>query len=197
MAALRAVRERLASGPIQVSVKDGKTGQSRTVTLGLEDFQGSLLRAPASWPAFVLSLYHRHYDDWAREVIERRQYISSPVLIIAPLIAAASRSPPAAANCCAPIQARSSSGRWDFDALMASTEAWPTPDVGDALRLPVTKPPGAGGLLPRRLGHIDAHRQHAGHPAASLIGKAVLCLHGASITREVLSSPRSPRCWSR
>ncbi|SEU13795.1 alpha/beta hydrolase [Stigmatella erecta] len=140
MAALRAVRERLANGPIQVSVKTGETGPSRTVMLGLEDFQGSLLRAPPSWPAFVLSLYHRHYDDWAREVIERRQDISSPVRIIAPLIDSSLSVSASRGHLLRTDSGTEFLGRWDFDALMASTEAWPTPDIGDALRLPVPNP---------------------------------------------------------
>ncbi|WP_163868842.1 alpha/beta hydrolase [Myxococcus eversor] len=140
MAALRAVRERLAAGPVEVTVQDAKTGTARTVVLGLEDFQGALLRPAASWPAFVLSLYYRRYDDWAREVLAERQDVEEPVRLIAPLIDSSLAVSAERRHLLKTDAGLELLGAVDFDALMASEEAWPTPDIGDEVRLPVLSP---------------------------------------------------------
>lgn len=139
MAALSAVRTRFADGkPINVKVTDEATGKVQTVTLGLEDFQGSLLRSAASWPAFVLSLYHRHYEDWARETIDRRNSIEGPVRLIEPLIDSSLGVTAGREYLLHTDPGAEYLGFGDFDAVIASASAWPTPDVGDALRSPVT-----------------------------------------------------------
>ena len=74
MGAIKAVHERLALAPITVTVQDG-SGRPQAVVLGMEDFQLALTSHPqdgVDWPAFILSIYHGHYDEWAREVIDQR-----------------------------------------------------------------------------------------------------------------------------
>jgi hypothetical protein len=62
------------------------SGPARPITVGVGDFQGSLLRSPATWPAFVLSVYHGHYEELAEEAAQRRANIEGPVRLIEPLI---------------------------------------------------------------------------------------------------------------
>ncbi|RKI48674.1 alpha/beta fold hydrolase [Corallococcus sp. AB004] len=139
MQALRAVHARLASGPIRVKVKDA-AGKPRTVVLGLEDFRAALLRPPEAWPAFVLSLYHRHYDDWAREVLQERQGDDSPVRILAPLIDSSLGVSAERGHLLRTDSGTDLLGMTDFDALIASADAWPTPEVDATLRLPTPNP---------------------------------------------------------
>ncbi|MGH6613745.1 alpha/beta hydrolase [Sphingomonas sp.] len=137
MTALRSVRDRLAAGPVAVRVVDEATGKPRTVTLGLGDFQASLLRSPGDWPAFILSVYDRHYDDWAKETIARRHNEEGPVRLIEPLIDTSLGVSGERGHQLRTDPAADDLGYWDFDATIASARAWPTPDVGDAFRDPV------------------------------------------------------------
>ena len=67
MAALAALRERFAGGPMRVEVADATSGAKHPVVLGLEDLQAAVIPSDAdAWPAFVLALYHGHYEGWAR-----------------------------------------------------------------------------------------------------------------------------------
>jgi pimeloyl-ACP methyl ester carboxylesterase len=136
MEALRGVRERLAKGPIQVKVRDEKTGRVQGVTLGLEDFQDSLIRSAASWPAFILSLHHRHYDAWAREVLEQRMH-PEPRALIGPLIDTSLGVSAEREHLLRTDPATGFLGMGGFLPYLASASAWPTPDLGDAFRLPV------------------------------------------------------------
>ncbi|MGH1557009.1 hypothetical protein ACRAWD_02775 [Caulobacter segnis] len=75
MEAVRALHQRFAAGPIRVTVRD-ETGQTQTILLGAEDLQLALLAhtdEAEHWPAFILSLYHGHYDEWARQTLEDRR----------------------------------------------------------------------------------------------------------------------------
>lgn len=137
MGAVRAVEDRLRSAPVTVALPASTTGQARRITLGVGDFQGSLLRPPASWPAFVLSVYYGHYDDLAEEAAQRRANIEGPVRLIEPLIDSSLRAPAQRAYQLITDPATELLGLWDFDALMASAEAWPTPALDDAFRKPV------------------------------------------------------------
>jgi pimeloyl-ACP methyl ester carboxylesterase len=139
MAALRAVRERFAKGPIKVTVKEEKGGRAQTVVLGLEDFQGALLRSATSWPAFILSLYHRRHDDWAREVIEGRRN-PRPQPLIGPLIDTSLGVTAEREHLLRTDAATDLLGTGGFNSYLASAAAWPTPDLGDAFRLPVPNP---------------------------------------------------------
>ncbi|PTL81428.1 alpha/beta fold hydrolase [Vitiosangium sp. GDMCC 1.1324] len=139
MGALRAVRDRLASGPIKVKVKDETTGKAQTVTLGLEDFQDSLLRSAETWPAFILSLYHRHYDDWAREVIHQRRSVE-PAALIGPLIDTSLGVSAEREHLLRTDSGIDFLGTGAFHSYIASAPAWPTPDLGDEMRLTVPSP---------------------------------------------------------
>ena len=130
MAALGAVRDRLAEAPVRVAVDDV------TVVLGLADFQASLIRPAADWPAFVLELYHRRYEAWAREVIARRTR-PEPVRLIQPLIDSSLGASPQREHQLRTDPALRIIGVVDFDPLIRSAADWPTPPMNDNLRGPV------------------------------------------------------------
>lgn len=137
MSAVQALHERFAKGPVSVPIRDG-SGQTRTVVLGAEDLQQALLshtQEGERWPAFILSLYHEHYEDWARETFEERQ--AADTTLIGPLADSSLgvsaerehrlRTDPAVAML----------GTWNFEANIASAPDWPTRDMGDEVRKPV------------------------------------------------------------
>lgn len=132
IAAVRELRERFARGPITVR----PAGKPESVVLGLEDFQAALAGADAAdWPAFVLSLYHRHYDDWARDEIASRQ--KPPFRsAINPLIDSGLGVSAARDHLLQSDPATHYLGTWNFAPHQGSRPAWPTPDLGDALRAP-------------------------------------------------------------
>jgi len=141
MAAVRIVEDRLRATPVTVTLPGATaTGPARRITLGVGDFQGSLLRPPATWPAFVLSVYYGHYDELAEEAAQRRENIEGPVRLIEPLIDSSLGAPSQRAYLLTTDPATDLLGFWDFDALMASAKAWPTPALDDAFRLPVPNP---------------------------------------------------------
>lgn len=137
MAAVRALHERFAQGPVSVPVRD-ENGKTQTVVLGAEDLQLALLSHTAegeNWPAFILSLYHGHYGDWARETIEERQ--AGDTTLIGPLAdsslgATAEREHRLRTDPAVPML-----GTWNFEANIASAQDWPTRDMGDDVRNPV------------------------------------------------------------
>jgi hypothetical protein len=50
----------------------GDGGRPQRLVLGVEDYQYALITYSANaatFPRFVLSAYHGHYDDWARDAI--------------------------------------------------------------------------------------------------------------------------------
>lgn len=137
MAAVSALHERFAKGPVSVAVR-GENGKTQTVALGSEDLQLAVLshaQEAEAWPAFILSLYHHHYDQWARETIADRQ--AGDTILIGPLADSSLgvsaerehrlRSDPAVAML----------GTWNFEANIASAPDWPTRDMGDDVRKPV------------------------------------------------------------
>jgi pimeloyl-ACP methyl ester carboxylesterase len=138
MGAVRTVEERLRSAPMTVALPGATaSGPARRITVGVGDFQGSLLRSPATWPAFVLSVYHGHYEELAEEAAQRRANIEGPVRLIEPLIDSSLGAPSQRAYLLTTDPATDLLGFWDFDALMASAKAWPTPALDDAFRTPV------------------------------------------------------------
>jgi pimeloyl-ACP methyl ester carboxylesterase len=137
VAALWAVRERLAKAPVAVEVKDDK-GAIRRVVLGVEDYQSALLDAAqhaATFPRFVLNLYHGYYDAWARDAVASRA--GEPRSLINPLInigldMSAERKAMLRTDPALPII-----GSWNFAGYLATKGEWATPDAGDSFRRPV------------------------------------------------------------
>ena len=140
IAAVRELRARFARGPVTVRVTDPKTGAPASVVLGLEDLQGALLGHEAEdWPAFVLALYHGHYETWARnEIAERRTPSYSSVINL--LIDAATDASPTRKHQLATDPATDYLGTGGFEPSEDSRTAWPVADLGDALRAPVQSP---------------------------------------------------------
>lgn len=133
IAAIRTVEERLRARPIDVTVPNSRS----KITLGVGDFQAASLRSPATWPAFILSAYHGHYAAFAAEAAQRRANIEGPVRLIEPLIDSSLGASAQRFHLLATDPATNLLGTWDFDALAASADAWPTPSVGDEFRRPV------------------------------------------------------------
>ncbi|AFE07188.1 hypothetical protein COCOR_06874 [Corallococcus coralloides DSM 2259] len=137
MEAVRALRQRFAAAPVRVQVRDG-AGQMRAVVLGAEDLQLALTSHTAEgeqWPAFILSLYHGHYEAWAREVIEQRQ--AGKTKLIGPLADSSLGTTAAREHQLRTDPAVEWLGTWNFESNIASASDWPTRDMGDALRVPV------------------------------------------------------------
>ncbi|MCY1059823.1 alpha/beta hydrolase [Nannocystis sp. SCPEA4] len=183
MAAVRALNARFAKkGPVRVAVRD-EGGRTRTVVLGAEDLQQALLshtQEGERWPAFILALYHGHYDEWARETLADRQ--ADDTILIGPLVDSSLGVSAEREHLLRTDPAVAMLGTWNFEANIASAPDWPTRDMGDELRKPVpsdipvifvhgdwdTSTPidNSLGLLPYfRNGHlIQVHR--AGHDGA-------------------------------
>jgi pimeloyl-ACP methyl ester carboxylesterase len=140
MEAVRALHRRFAGAPVRVQVRNA-AGQASTVVLGAEDLQLALLshtQESEQWPAFILSLYHRHYDDWAREVLADRQ--AGTTTLIGPLADSSLGVTAAREQQLRTDPAVELLGTWNFEANIASAADWPTRDMGDALRVPVESP---------------------------------------------------------
>jgi pimeloyl-ACP methyl ester carboxylesterase len=133
MGAIRTVEERLRTAPVTVVL----SGPARRITLGVGDFQASLLRSPATWPAFILSVYHGRYAALAQETAQRRANVEGPVRLIEQLIDSSLGAPSQRAYLLNTDPATDLLGFWDFEALMASARDWPTPALEDAFRMPV------------------------------------------------------------
>lgn len=137
MEAVRALHRRFAADPVRVQVRD-EAGEVQTVVLGAEDLQLALLshtQEGARWPAFILSLYHEHYEGWAREVIEERQ--AGKVKLIGPLVDSSLGVTAAREHLLRTDPAVAMLGTWNFESNIASAPDWPSPDMGDDLRKPV------------------------------------------------------------
>lgn len=136
MAAVRALHQRFAAGPIRVTIRDD-AGRARTVVLGAEDLQLALLahtNEAEHWPAFILSLYYGHYDAWARQAIEDRR--AGPVTLIGPLADSSLGVTADRQHQMRTDAALDLLGSWNFEANLVSAPDWPTPDMGDAVRRP-------------------------------------------------------------
>ncbi len=117
MAAAREVVRRLEAAPAQVKVKNEKTGETITISLGKEDFQRTFATEKGGdEPAFVLSLYYGHYDDWAQAALNFRQVREAEEVIIGPLIDTSLGVTP----------------RREY--LLRTDGIWPSKDVGDEFR---------------------------------------------------------------
>jgi pimeloyl-ACP methyl ester carboxylesterase len=133
VAAVRAVLDRLAAKPVSVTLEDD--GARRTLVLGAGDFQQSLLARAydsASWPAFVLGVYHGRYDDWARDSLARRA--AGRMAAIGPLIDTGLGLTAAREHLLRTDPALPVIGAWGYAGYLAAAPIWPTPDVGDDFR---------------------------------------------------------------
>jgi pimeloyl-ACP methyl ester carboxylesterase len=139
MQAAREVLRRLESAPIKVEVtgKDPKNSEKVTITLGREDFQKDCLIRGAAGPAFLLSLYHEHYDAWATEALTSRRSREVESRVIGPLIDTSLGVTPKRRFLLRNDPASEFLGHWNFDSYLATTGIWPTADVGDDFRTEV------------------------------------------------------------
>lgn len=136
MEAVSALRQRFAAGPIRVKFRD-EAGREQEVVLGAEDLQLALLAHTDDakhWPAFILSLYHGRYEDWARQTARDRA--AGPVTLIRPLADTSLGVTAAREHQIRTDPAVELLGAWNFAPDLASAADWPTPDMGDAVRLP-------------------------------------------------------------
>jgi len=135
MAAAREVLQRLEKAPVKVSVKKEKTGEEVTITLGKGDFQRTLNQEKGGTdPAFILSLYYGHYDEWARSALDFRQPRDAEEAIIGPLIDTSLGVTPKREYLLRNDPAAALLGQWDFDSYLATADIWPSKDVGDEFR---------------------------------------------------------------
>ncbi|PYS30802.1 MAG: hypothetical protein DMF75_15475 [Acidobacteria bacterium] len=135
MAAAREVLQRLEKAPVKVPVKNEKTGEEMTITLGKGDFQRTLNQEKGGTdPAFILSLYYGHYDEWARSALNFRQPRDAEEAIIGPLIDTSLGVTPQREYLLRNDPAAALLGQWDFDSYLATAGIWPSKDVGDDFR---------------------------------------------------------------
>lgn len=137
MAALRAVRDRLARAPVKVAVRDATTGARQTVVVGLGDFQQALLSPPGAWPAMVLSPYHGQYEGLARLALEQRAASRTPSALIGPLIDTSLGVTPERLYLLRSDPGLEFLGGWNFEGYLAAKPYMPTADMGDAFRTPI------------------------------------------------------------
>ena len=132
-AAAQEILRRLDRASVNVKVKDDKTGETVTVTLGREDFQRSFPLG-TNGPAFLLSLYHGEYDAWARSVLALRRTREAEIALIGPLIDTSLGVTSRREYLLRTDTGVEFLGQWNFASYMAMTGIWPTPDVGDEFR---------------------------------------------------------------
>jgi pimeloyl-ACP methyl ester carboxylesterase len=134
-AAAREVLRRLDHAPVKAPVKDEKTGETVTITLGREDFQrNSSMLDGARGPAFLLSLYHGRYDELARSAMAQRRSRDAEVSLIGPLIDTSLGVTPKREYLLRTDAGTEFLGQWSFNGLLAIADIWPTADVGDDFR---------------------------------------------------------------
>jgi pimeloyl-ACP methyl ester carboxylesterase len=132
-AAAREVLRRLERAPVQVKVKDDKTGETVTLTLGKEDFQRSFPLG-INGPAFILSLYYEQYDAWTRSALSGRRSREAEIALIGPLIDTSLGVTQKREHLLKTDAGTEFLGQWNFASYLAMTGIWPTPDVGDEFR---------------------------------------------------------------
>jgi pimeloyl-ACP methyl ester carboxylesterase len=135
MAAAREVLGRLEKAPVQVKVKDRKTAATITISLGKEDFQRTFAtERGGDQPAFVLSLYYGHYEDWAQSALTFRQARDAEEVLIGPLIDTSLGVTPKRAYLLRTDPAMEFLGQWDSHSYLQTAGIWPSKDVGDEFR---------------------------------------------------------------
>ena len=133
MTVARELLHRLARSPLQVEVKNPRTGETQTITLGLEDLQRGFPRG-TSGPAQLLSVYYEHYDQWARSVFASRQSQEGENTAIGVLIDTSLGVTPRREYLLRTDAGTEFLGQWNFDSYLATADIWPSPDMGDDFR---------------------------------------------------------------
>mgnify|MGYP001175462660 FL=1 len=134
--AIDAILARLETAPVTVRLKSGEQ-----IVLGPDDFRLSLVARPSEWPARIIDIYRGRYAAWAEEVAaSRRPLGSASSALIGPLIDTSLNVSEARGRRLTNDPAVRYLGAWGFAPAMATASLWPTPDVGDALRLPARNP---------------------------------------------------------
>jgi len=139
LAAARTVIDRLEREPIRVRVRDSAADSTVTIVLGTEDFRRWFPQG-RRFARNILEAFHGHYDNWAAEVLRYRRGGERPLALIGPLI---DGSLGVTAARLAGLRADSATaflGQWNWDSYVASADIWPSPDVGDSIRIPVRTP---------------------------------------------------------
>jgi len=135
MAAATDVLRRLQKTPIRVKLKDEQTDKAITITLGKEDFQRSFAtERGGDQPAFVLSLYYGHYDEWAQSALAYRHARASEEAIIGPLIDTSLGITQSREHLLRTDPAIDFLGQWDSRSYLETAAIWPSNDVGDEFR---------------------------------------------------------------
>jgi pimeloyl-ACP methyl ester carboxylesterase len=140
MAAARDVVRRLEREPVRVTlagVKDAQTGEPVTITLGVEDFRRAPALRTTEGPAFILTLYHGKYDQWAAMMNMQRRGRTVDFPLIGALIDSSLGVTPKRLHQLRTDPGTMILGHWNFDSYLATAEIWPTPDVGDDFRTAV------------------------------------------------------------
>ena len=134
-AAAREVLRRLERGPVKVMVKapGSKTGETLTITLGPEDFRRSFPKG-TNGPAFLISLYHEQYDQWAYSTLAGRRGWEWEFPVIDVLIDTSLGVTPRREYLLRTDAGTEFLGQWNFDSYLATADIWPTQDVGDEFR---------------------------------------------------------------
>jgi hypothetical protein len=143
MAAARDVLRRLEREPVRVPLKgvtDSKTGAAVIITLGHEDFQKAPALRSLEGPAFVLSLYHGRYDQWAWTTNLMRRSRPAELPVIGPLIDTSLGATPRRRHLLRTDPGSAFLGQWNFDSYLATADIWPTADVGDEFRTEIVCP---------------------------------------------------------
>ena len=134
-AAAREVLRRLERAPVKAPVKapGSKTGETPTITLGPEDFRRGFPRG-TSGPAFLLSVYHEQYDQWASSTLAVRRGREVEFPLIGALIDTSLGVTPRREHLLRTDAGTEFLGQWNFDSYLATADIWPTQDVGDEFR---------------------------------------------------------------
>lgn len=134
--AIDEILARLEKASVTVPLESGEQ-----IVLGPEDFKLNLVARPSEWPARIIAIHQGRYDAWAEEVAaSRRPLKGAPAALIGPLIDTSLNVSKRRGELLANDPAVRYLGSWGFAPSMATASLWPTPDVGDALRLPVQNP---------------------------------------------------------
>ena len=132
-AAARAVLQRLERAPVEVKVKDNKTGEMVKITLGREDFHRSFPLG-MNGPAFILALYYEQYESWARSVLASRRSRETEITLIGPLIDTSLGVTAKREHLLRTDAGTEFLGQWNFAEYLAIADILPTPDMGDDFR---------------------------------------------------------------